>query len=106
MKPLLTIALGSFLLFTMTPVVAKDIDQRKVIEPEAAQILRMVSDYLGSLKRFTLNSESTIDTIMPSGQQIQVGAHVDVVVQRPNRLRLNHKGDDVDQEFLTATRRR
>jgi len=99
MKPLLTIAFGGLVIFTMIPVAAKDVDQAKAIEPEAAQILQKMSDYLGSLNRFTLSSESTIDTIMPSGQQIQLGAHVDAAIQRPNRLRLNHQGDDIDQEF-------
>jgi len=93
------VAFGGLVFFTLTQAFAKDVDQAKTVEPEAAEILQQMSDYLGSLKRFTLSSESTIDTLMPWGQQIQRGAHVDVAIQRPNRLRLNRKGDDAEQEF-------
>ena len=99
MNAVRSIAFGGLVFIALTPAFAKDVDQANAIEPEAAQILQQMSDYLGSLKRFTLSSESTIDTLMPSGQKIQRGAHVDVAIQRPNRLRLNRNGDDVEQEF-------
>ena len=99
MKLQLAFVLGFAACCASTPVSVVADDRAKVIEPEAAQILKRMSDYLGSLGRFTLSSESTIDKIMPSGQKIQVAAHVDAAIQRPNRLHLNHKGDDVDQAF-------
>jgi hypothetical protein len=99
MKLQLTLVLGIAVCCTSMPAIVVADDHSRAVEPEAAQILRKMSEYLGSLGRFTLGSESTIDKIMPSGQKIQVGARVDAAIQRPNRLRLNHKGDVVDQEF-------
>ncbi len=69
------------------------------IEPEAAQILQQMSDYLGSLKRFSFRAENTVDTVMPSGQKLQLGANVDIAIRRPNHFRVNRKGDFGDQEF-------
>jgi len=99
MKLQLALVLGIIVCCTSMPVIVVADDQSKAVEPEAAKILRKMSDYLGSLERFTLSSESTIDKVMPSGQKLQVGAHVDAAIQRPNRLHLAHIGDDVDQEF-------
>ncbi len=73
--------------------------ESSVVEPEAAQILRQMSDYLGSLEQFTFRADNTIDKVMRSGQQLQSGASVDIAIQRPNRFHVNRKGDIVDQEF-------
>ena len=73
--------------------------QPSAIEPEAAQILQQMSDYLGSLEQFTFRADNTRDTVMSSGQHIQLGANVDIAIQRPNRFRVNRKGDIVDQEL-------
>ncbi len=78
---------------------ARSADEPSAIEPEAAQVLRQMSDYLGSLKQFTFRAEATIDRVMRSGQQLQSGASVEIAIQRPNRFRVNRKGDIVDQEF-------
>ena len=78
---------------------AQSTDDPPAIEPEAVQILRQMSDYLDSLDQFTFRADNTIDTVMQSGQQIQLGARVDISIQRPNRFRVNRNGDIVDQEF-------
>lgn len=69
------------------------------IQPEAIQILQKMSDYLGSLEQFTFRADNTIDTVLLSGQQIQLNARVDIAIKRPNHFRVNRKGDNVDQEF-------
>lgn len=74
-------------------------EDASTIEPEAAQVLQQMSDYLGSFEQFKFRSENTIDRVMRSGQQLQMSAHVDIAIQRPNRFRVNRRGDIVDQEF-------
>ncbi len=75
-------------------------DAPSAIEPEAAQILRQMSDYLGSLKQFTFRAENTADLVMGTGQQLQAGGNIDVAIRRPNRFRVNREGDfGGDQEF-------
>ena len=78
---------------------AQSTDDPPAIEPEAVQILRQMSDYLDSLDQFTFRADNTIDTVMQSGQKIQLGARVDISIQRPNRFRVNRNGDIVDHEF-------
>ena len=79
--------------------VARSAGEPSSVEPEAAQLLQRMSDYLDSLDQFTFRSDNTIDTVLQSGQQIQLGARVDISIQRPNRFRVNRNGDIVDQEF-------
>lgn len=78
---------------------ASQAQESSAIEPEAAQVLRQMSDYMGSLESFRFRSTNTGDLVMPSGQQLQVGANVDIAIHRPNRFRVNRKGDLGDQEF-------
>ncbi len=90
--------LATFAVLAVSNPVA-NAQESAAIEPEAAQILRQMSDYLGSLKRFSFRAENTVDTVMPSGQKLQLGANVDIAIRRPNHFRVNRKGDLGDQEF-------
>jgi hypothetical protein len=78
---------------------AQSANEPSAIEPEATQLLRRMSDYLSSLKQFTFRADNTIDTVLLSGQQVQLSARVDIAIQRPSHFRVNRKGDIVDQEF-------
>jgi hypothetical protein len=78
---------------------AKSADQPPAIDTEAAEILQRMSDYLGSLERFTFRAENTIDSVTGLGQKLQSGAYADIAIERPNRFRVKRKGDAIDQEF-------
>jgi hypothetical protein len=69
------------------------------VDPEAERILRSMSDYLGSLDQFTFRAENTVDSVLNSGQKLQLGANLEISIQRPNQFRVNRKGDIVDQEI-------
>ncbi|WP_167495768.1 MULTISPECIES: DUF2092 domain-containing protein [Desulfosediminicola] len=73
--------------------------QSPAIQPEALEILHQMSDYLNSLQQFTFHSDNTIDTVLQSGQQIQMSARAEVTIKRPNQFRVYRQGDDFDQEF-------
>ena len=94
-----TLGLLAIFVFLSVSNTASSADEPSAIEPEAAQVLRQMSDYLGSLKSFSFRAENTVDMVMPSGQKLQAGGNVDVAIQRPNRFRVNRKGDIGDQEF-------
>jgi len=57
------------------------------IEPEALQILKGMTDYVGSLQEFSIHTENTFDEVLLTGQKIQLGFSTDVVVKRPNKIR-------------------
>jgi hypothetical protein len=63
------------------------------IEPQAAQILKQMCDYLVGLKQFSFHADNTEDVLLTSGQRIQYGKHVTVYVRRPNRIRADSVGD-------------
>jgi hypothetical protein len=75
-------------------------EKRSAIEPKADKILRQMSDYLNSLGQFTLHTENGLDTVLASGQKLQLSRAVDVFVRRPNRLRANVRGDILKQQFF------
>lgn len=69
------------------------------VEPQADRLLRAMSDYLASLQRFSVRADNTLDIVTWSGQKLQLGTHVEVVVQRPARLHASRHGDIDEQEF-------
>jgi hypothetical protein len=67
---------------------------RQDIEPQAAHILKQMSDYLAGLKQFSFQADNTEDALLTSGQRIQYGKSVTVYVRRPNRIRADSVGDN------------
>jgi len=57
------------------------------IDPDALQILKGMTDYLGGLQQFSMHTENTFDDVLETGQKIQFGFSANVVVERPNKMR-------------------
>jgi len=89
--------LSLFLLGLPTPIGAQE--KESAIDPKADSILRQMSEYLDSLVQFSFNTENSLDTLLTTGQKLQMGRTVDAFVQRPDRFRANAKGDVLDQEL-------
>ena len=70
------------------------------MSPAAAELLRQMSDFLNGLRQFSFHTENSVDTVLPSGQKLQLGRAVDVFVRRPDRLRAQIDGDLLDQELF------
>ncbi len=70
------------------------------IDPQADQILKEMSDYLGGLKQFSVLTQNTLEDVLDSGNRVDYGISASVVVSRPNKLRAERKGDLVDQAFF------
>jgi hypothetical protein len=67
--------------------------QTAAVEPKADQLLRKASDFLGTLKRFKIDAESTTDHLLSTGQKLQHGEVITAAVQRPDRLRVGVTGE-------------
>jgi hypothetical protein len=74
--------------------------QAPAVDPAATQILRRMTDYLGNLQRFSLDTQNTIEAVYDSGQKIQYDLSTTVLVQRPNKVRADRKGDLVSQVVI------
>ena len=70
-----------------------------VVAPQAEQLLKQVSAYVGSADQFTFHANITFDHVLPSGQKLQYGAREDVAVHRPNRVYVEWRGDLGDRRF-------
>jgi len=57
------------------------------IDPKAEKLLRASTDYVAGLQRFSIDTRSTLEVVLKSGQKIQFDNATRVSVQRPNKLR-------------------
>jgi hypothetical protein len=69
------------------------------VAPEARQLLKTSTDFLARQQRFSLDTESSIEVVLDSGQKIQFDHTARASVGRPNKLRAERTGDLVDQVF-------
>ena len=88
--------IGALALVVPTGVQADD----PAIEPAATKILQRMTDHLRDLNRFSVDTVNTLEDVLLSGQKIQYDFQTSVVVQRPDKLRAERKGDLVDQLLI------
>ena len=69
------------------------------VEPQAVAILKRMTDYLAGLKQFSVETRSSIDAVLTSGQKLQFDNGATATVQRPNKLYARRKGDLLNQAF-------
>lgn len=81
------------------PAVATEASPAPVIEPEAAAALKRSSDFLQTLKTFSVRIDSSTDEVLEDGQKVQMGSVADVSVLKPNRLRVDVVADDRQRQF-------
>lgn len=70
------------------------------IDPDALQILKSMTDYLGSQQQFSMHTENTYEDVLETGQKIQFGFSSSIVVQRPNKLRAERSDGFSDRFFI------
>lgn len=73
--------------------------QTKGVDPEAERLLRAATTFLAGQPQFSVDTESTIEVVLDSGQKLQFDHAATLTVQRPNKLRAERRGDLVDQLF-------
>ena len=74
--------------------------QKPAVDPAATQILKRMTDYLGSLQQFSVKTQNTIEERLGSGHRIDLDVSASIIVSRPNKLYAERKGDLVDQIFF------
>ena len=70
------------------------------IDPQANQILRKMCDYLGNLQQFGVHTQNTLEDELDSGHRIDLDVSAGVIINRPNKLLAERKGDLIDQSFF------
>jgi hypothetical protein len=69
------------------------------VTPAVQELLKASTEFLARQERFSLDTESSIDVVLATGQKIQFDHTARVSVERPNKLRAERTGDLVDQVF-------
>ncbi len=62
--------------------------------------MKRTTDYLSSLKQFRVDSNTSIEAVILTGQKLQFDHHVVITVMRPNKLRAERAGELISQTFL------
>jgi hypothetical protein len=73
--------------------------QQDEIDPDAMQLLRRSTDYLAKMNHFRVDTDATIEAVLPTGQKLQYGQRIAVTVQRPNKMRASRIGEVINQTF-------
>jgi hypothetical protein len=70
------------------------------IDPDALQVRKGMTDYLGSLQAFSMHTENNFEDVLATGQKIQFGYSTNVVVQRPDKIRAERTEGVAHQFFV------
>ena len=70
------------------------------IDPEADEILRAMSNYLGGLSAFTVSADVDHEIMDLAGQKLQLSASETLVVERPGRLHVSRQGPIAEVELF------
>lgn len=68
--------------------------------PDPNRLVTEMCSYLKSLDRFSFRAEVTEDQVYTGGKKLQFGFSIQTFVQRPDRLRVNAKGDRLDKQVF------
>lgn len=67
--------------------------QESAIDPEATRLLKRMTDYVGDLERFSVDTDNMLEDVLVTGQKIQYDFTASVKIQRPDKLRAERTGD-------------
>jgi len=73
---------------------------QQMVSPKPENIVRQMCDYLKSLHQFSYRADVTYDAPDATGKNIQRTFKMETSVQRPDRLRVDAQGDDVNKQFF------
>lgn len=91
------VAIAAIALVFMLPSAARA--QAAGVDPDAAKVLRRMTDYVGQIQRFSVDTASTLEVVLASGQKLQFTSAARTTLQRPNKLRSERNGDVISQSF-------
>ena len=80
------------------PAAAKS--AKPAIDPEAMQALHKMGAFLRDQQKFSVRAIMTTDDLLASGQKVQFNGTVELMVRRPDRLRMDIRSDRRDQRLF------
>ena len=96
----MAVALSALALLVVTATVSSEVQaQSPAVDPAATQILQRMTDYLSSLKQFSVHTQTTLEDLLESGHRVDFDISASVIISRPNKLRSERRGELIDQAF-------
>ena len=74
--------------------------QQANVDPFVDQVILIVSEYLGGVKRLRIEGEIAFEHMLPSGQSIQLSRSFVARLKRPNHLRIELQDDRGHRRFF------
>ncbi len=68
--------------------------QAPAVDPDAVELLRRTTEYVGSLQQFSVDAQSTFEDVLASGHRVDYELSATAIVRRPNKLRIERHGQD------------
>lgn len=75
------------------PAASAEPDADRVVEPEAAALLKAAWDFLGTQESYAFHADVEYDEIYGEETRVRVGGRVDVLVRRADRFKIFFDGD-------------
>ena len=73
--------------------------EMEAVDPAATEILKRMTDYMGSVNQFSVHTQNSLEDMLLSGHRIDLDVSAKVTVSRPNKIRSERKGDRINQIF-------
>jgi len=94
------VTLVAFGVLTLAATITTEVRaQTPALDPVAVKILQTMTEYLGSLQQFSVHTQNTLEDELDSGHRIDYDISAKVIINRPNELYAERRGDLVDQIF-------
>ena len=81
------------------PSFAKPASTKPALDPDAIAALQKMGAFLREQEKFSVRANVTTDDLLSSGQKVQFGGTVEMMVRRPDRLRMDVRGDRRDEHI-------
>ena len=76
---------------------------KPAVDPDAIAALHKMGAFLRKQQKFAVQARMTTDDLLPSGQKVQYGGTVELMVRRPDRLRMDIRATaETSASIMTA----
>jgi hypothetical protein len=79
---------------------AAEPSKKLAIDPNAVAALQRMGAFLRGLQAMEVQSETTTDDVLASGQKVEFNGTVDLKARRPNRLRIDVQSDRMNERLF------
>ena len=79
---------------------AKPTSGKPAVDPDAIAALQRMGAFLRDQQKFSVRANVTTDDLLASGQKVQFGGTIEMMVRRPDRLRADVRGDRLRRAHL------